>query len=86
MRKKSILLIFDVLQLIDHNVFQEFVFLVLQLVNDSCTNQATKRKCFSLFTIEIHTEIRNFSIVSVNDLSRSSSFYLNKTKKVGEYQ
>jgi len=66
-------------------VFQEFVFLVLQLVNDSCTNQATKRKRFSLFTIEIHTEILNFSIVSVNDLSRSSSFYLNK-KKVAEYQ
>ncbi len=38
------------------------------------------QKRFSSFIIEIHTEIRNFSIVSVNDLSRSSSFYSNRKK------
>jgi hypothetical protein len=29
---------------------------------------------------ELRTEIRNLSIVSVNDLSRSSSFYSNRKK------
>lgn len=43
-QKKHVLLISDVLQPIDHNVFQEFVFLVLLLVNDFYENRAVKDK------------------------------------------
>lgn len=44
MIREIILLIFDVLQLIDHNEFQVFVFLLLQHVNDFYENQAIINK------------------------------------------
>lgn len=71
--------IFDDRRAIDRNAFRDFVFHASPLVNDFSTIPTKEKNIVRLFSSvrkrrEKRTEIRSFSIVSVKDFSRSSSF------------